>query len=92
MVTRIEVGTLALYDALFETLKVKVTAIEADQYGRITIVAKVTSRKSKSWPVGSETRSSIHWLRQHNGAPFDSIGAITNNNWKGYEQWLATTT
>jgi hypothetical protein len=72
----LRVGTLALYDGLFAMLKVRVTRVWYEEEGRVRrprVEFVVTSTKSTAYPRGSVEQSSIHWLRQRNGAPFDVV-------------------
>jgi hypothetical protein len=69
----------ALYDALFCTLKVRVTRVFCEPRYRgdkaLTVEFVVTSRKNPTYPPGTVERTSIHWLRMRNGAPFSLVEA-----------------
>jgi hypothetical protein len=73
----LKAGVLALYDALFCTLKVRVTRVfcEPRYLGdkAVTVEFVVTSRGNIAYPPGTVERTSIHWLRMRNGAPFSLI-------------------
>jgi hypothetical protein len=73
-------GTLALYDGLFAMVKVRITRVwyEEELVGRRPlrrprVEFMVTSTKSVAFPRGTVEQSSIHWIRQRNGAAFDTI-------------------
>lgn len=73
----LKAGVLALYDALFCTLKVRVLRVfsEPRYLGdrSVTIEFVVTSRGNVAYPPGTVERCSQHWLRMRSGAPFTEI-------------------
>lgn len=75
----LKAGVPALYDALFCTLKVRVTRVfcEPRYLGdkSLTVEFVVTSRSNVAYPQGTVERTSIHWLRMRNGAPFSLVEA-----------------
>jgi hypothetical protein len=72
----LRVGALALYDGLFCTVKVRITRVwyvEEARVRRLRVEFVVTSRNNLAFPAGTVEESSIHWLRQRDGAPFDTV-------------------